>query len=164
MFLFVCTCPATVEVLIYYSPQLWRFLYLATLPSNRTTRKSFCPSYLTWYTAAWSFLSNLALKMRVLGKYFSPRKLQFPQELHLTSVTSLWMVNVRPTIQKNSCSILALPVVHIWDFSCGNMHFPSLPKKCWGVLFSREMFVFKAWLQHLYMCMQTKTHNMFLFI
>lgn len=113
---FVCTPPASVRALIYNSfLSCDDFSALQHYPQNWTTHKSFCPSYLTQYTAAWIFLSNLALKMKVPGKYFFPRKLQFPQEVPLTSGTSLWMVNVRPTIQKNSCNILALPVAPIWD-------------------------------------------------
>ena len=153
-------------------PQLWCFSHPATLCSeNRTTNNSF---YLTFFGLVHCSLGlplQFASQNEGAGEIFLSQRISVSSgTVHFTSMTSLWMVRVTPTIKNKSRSIKALPVVPIWNFSCGNKRYPGVLMR-WLRIFVLQQIGWFQWLQHA--CVQsvrahththTYTENMFLLL
>lgn len=102
---FMCTLLATVAAPIYY-------YFLSCGDFSHPVLRTGSPitasdwAFLAWCTASRNFLADLGLKIKVLGKIFLTQEISLSSgTVHLTSITSLWVVSMMPTIQKNSCSI-----------------------------------------------------------
>lgn len=113
----MCPPPATVAAPIYYY-----FLSCSDFPTlqrcaqNRTTNNSFCLSSFGLVLCSLAFPFQFGSQNEGAEEIFLPQEISVSWgTVRLTSVTSLWTVSVTPTIQKNSCSIWALPVAPIWN-------------------------------------------------
>lgn len=97
---FVCTPPATVAVPIYcYFLSCGDFPTLQHCAQNRTTSNSFCLSSFGLVHCSLEFPFQFRSQKEGAGEILLPQEISISSgTVHLTSVTSLWMVSVMPTI------------------------------------------------------------------